>query len=548
MSGLFQGNSSEMAQLDAVIVGAGHNGLVCANYMARAGMNAAVYERRSRVGGPVVTEELWPGYHISVAAFWMSLLQPKIMIDLELRKHGIEVLNTPPGFQPFADGSSLVFWSDTRQMVDEIRKFSAEDAEAYPRFVAHMEGLMPYLRRLLFEAPVDPTTGKLGDVARALALAWRFRGLGRRFYDIWDLLTLSAHDFLRRWFQSETMLTALGCYASGSGGNISPKTPGSAYVLARPLLRQADTAAGPGGLVKGGMGAITQAMRRSAEAAGVQIHTDAEVARIVVESGVARGIELKDGQRILAKRVVANANAQTTFLRLIEPAQLPAEFLASVRRIRTESSCFKINLATDQLPRWTAYDSRKLSAENPGSITIAENLDELEDAFESARHGRMASSPYLWILTPSAFDPTVAPAGKHVVSVFGGHVPYRLKDREWDEAAREELYAIVMRQITRYAPGFGNSVIHKQVLVPQDLERIFDLPGGHVHHGELSIDQIFFRRPVAGYADYRSPIGGLYQCGASTHPGGGVTGVPGHNAAKVIIRDHRKHPEPAAGK
>jgi phytoene dehydrogenase-like protein len=242
----------------------------------------------------------------------------------------------------------------------------------------------------------------------------------------------------------------------------------------------------------------------------------------------------------MAKAVIANTNAQTTFLRLIDPAHLPGGFLAAIRRIRTESSCFKINLATSQLPRWTAYESRKLGTDNPGSITIAENLQELEEAFESARHGRMAPRPYLWILTPSAFDPTVAPDGKHVVSVFGGHVPYRLRGRDWDDAAREELYAIVMQQIGRYAPGFGNSVIHKQVLVPPDLERIFDLPGGHVHHGELSIDQIFFRRPVAHAAGYRSPVINLYQCGASTHPGGGVTGVPGHNAARVILRDWKK--------
>lgn len=534
-----------MSGLDAVIIGAGHNGLVCATYLAKAGLKVMALERRGVVGGPVVTEELWPGYHISVAAFWMSLLQPRIMMDLELRKHGIEVLETPAGFQPFADGSSLVFWSDTGRTVEEIRKFSAADAEAYPRFVAHMEGLMPYLRRLLFEIPVDPTTGRWRDVGRALSLIWRFRDIGGRFYDIWDLLTLSAHDFLRRWFESETMLTALGCYASGSGGNISPKTPGSAYVLARPMLRDPATPAGPGGLVKGGMGAVTQAMRRAAEAAGVVIRTKAEVARIIVENGVARGVELTDGERIEAKTVIANANAQTTFLRLVDKAHLPAGFLAAVRRIRTDSSCFKINLATDQLPRWSAYDSRTLAAQDPGSITIAENLEELEEAFEAARHGRMAPHPYLWILTPSAFDPTVAPAGKHVVSVFGGHVPYRLRDREWDDSAREELYDIVMRQISRYAPGFGNSVIHKQILVPQDLERMFDLPGGHVHHGELSIDQIFFRRPVAHCASYRSPVVNLYQCGASTHPGGGVTGVPGRNAAQVILQDLKRGARPA---
>jgi phytoene dehydrogenase-like protein len=534
-----------MAAFDAVIIGAGHNGLVCATYLAKAGLKVLALERRDMVGGPVVTQEVWPGYRISVAAFWMSLLQPKIMLDLDLRRHGIEVLETPPGFQPFADGRSLVFWSDTQRMVEEIRKFSAADAEAYPRFVAHMERLMPYLRRLLFEIPVDPTTGRLGDIWRTLSFAWRFRDIGGRFYDVWDLLTLSAHDFLRRWFESETMLTALGCYASGSGGNISPKTPGSAYVLARPLLRDATTSAGPGGLVKGGMGAVTQAIRRAAEEGGVAIRTRAEVARVVIESSAARGVELKDGEQIEAKVVIANANAQTTFLRLIDKSHLPETFVQAVKRIRTDSSCFKINLATDQLPRWSAYEARGLDATNPGSITIAENLEELEEAFESARHGRIAPRPYLWILTPSAFDPTVAPAGKHVISVFGGHVPYKLRDRDWDDAAKGDLYDIVMRQISRYAPGFGNSVIHKQILVPQDLERMFDLPGGHVHHGELSIDQIFFRRPVARYADYRSPIANLYQCGASTHPGGGVTGVPGHNAAWVILRDIKSGPRPA---
>lgn len=534
-----------MPTLDAVIIGAGHNGMVCAAYLAKAGLKVTALERRSLVGGPVVTEELWPGYRISVAAFWMSLLQPRVMMDLELRKYGIEVLETPPGFQPFSDGSSLVFWPDTQRMVAEIRKFSAADAEAYPRFVAHMEGLMPYLRRLLFEVPVDPTTGRLGDLGRALSLVWRFRDIGARFYDVWDLLTLSAYDFLRRWFESETMLTALGSYASGSGGNISPKTPGSAYVLARPMLRDPNTPAGPGGLVKGGMGAVTQAIRRAAEAAGVEVRTNATVVRVMVENGAARGVELADGERIDAKLVIANANAQTTFLRLVDETHLPAGFVSAVKRIRTDSSCFKINLAVDQLPRWSAYEARGLDAPNPGSITIAENLEELEDAFGAARHGRMAPRPYLWILTPSAFDPTVAPSGKHVLSVFGGHVPYRLRDREWDEAAREELYDIVMRQISRYAPGFGNSVIHKQILVPQDLERIFDLPGGHVHHGELSLDQIFFRRPVARYADYRSPIRGLYQCGASTHPGGGVTGVPGYNAARIVLQDLKRGPHPA---
>jgi phytoene dehydrogenase-like protein len=526
-----------MQKFDALIVGAGHNGLVCATYLGKAGLKVCVLERRSVVGGPVVSEELWPGFTVSTASFWMSLLQPKIMIDLDLRRHGIEVIDTPPGFQPFADGRSLVFWPDTDRMVAEIKQFSAADAEAYPGFVAHMAGLIPHLRRLLFETPTDPTTGKAGDVLRTISLAWRFRDLGPRLYDIWDLLTLSAHDFLRRWFESETMLTALGCYASGSGGNISPKTPGSAYVLARPLLRDANTVAGPGGLVRGGMGAISQAMLRAAKEAGVTVQTEAEVAQIEIRDRRAYGVTLAHGEKIEADIIVSNANAKTLFLRLVNRRWLPEEVVSAVHRIRTTSSCFKINLATDQLPHWTAYPAARVGASHPGSITIAENLHELEDAFEAARHGKIADRPYLWILTPSAFDPTVAPQGKHVVSIFGGHVPYQLRDRDWSSETREELYDVVMRQISRYAPGFGNSVIHKQILVPPDLERIFDLPGGHVHHGELSLDQIFFRRPIAHYANYRSPIANLYQCGASTHPGGGVTGVPGHNAARAILKD-----------
>ena len=525
-----------VTKLDVAIVGGGHNGLVCASYLGRAGLKVGVYERRPLVGGPVVTEELWPGFQVSVAAFWMSLLQPRIMIDLDLRRRGIEVLATPAGLQPFADGSSLVFWEDQARMVEEIRRFSVADAAAYPGFVAHMAGLMPYLRRLLFEVPVDPSSGRLADLARTVALVWRFRDLGSRVHDILDLLTLSAHDFLRRWFSSETMLTAFGCYASGSGGNMSPKTPGSAYVLVRPLLRDGSTAAGPGGLVRGGIGSVSRALRNAAEEAGVAIHVNSPVERIETSAGRACGLLLAGGERVEAATVVANANAKTVFLRLIDPAALPAPFIQAVARIRTESSCFKINVAARQLPAWSAWISRGL-ASHPGSVTIAENLDELENAFEAARRGRMAPAPYLWILAPSAFDDSVAPPGQHVLSIFGGHVPYALRGREWDEGARAELFAIVMRQIERYAPGFERHVIHRQVLVPPDLERMFDLPGGHVHHGELSLDQIFSRRPVAGHADYRSPIRGLYLCGASTHPGGGVTGVPGFNVAGVILGD-----------
>ncbi|MEZ5775865.1 MAG: NAD(P)/FAD-dependent oxidoreductase [Hyphomicrobiaceae bacterium] len=528
-----------MSQSDAIIVGGGHNGLVTACYLAKAGLEVTVLERRDVVGGAAVTEEVWPGFRVSVAAFTMSLLQPRIMIDLDLRRHGIEIVRTPAGIQQFSGGRCLTLHADTARMAEEIRPFSPHDAEAYPRFVAHMDAMMPVLRRLIFETPVDPSTGRIADIARTLRLAWRMRDAGPRFYDVWDLLTLSAVDFLRRWFESDVVLTMLGCYASGSGGNMSPRTPGSAYVLARPLLRDPATEAGPGGLPVGGMGAVTQALLKAARELGVDVRTNAEVARIEVQDGRAREVVLTTGERLGARVIAASLPITHLYGRLIEPQHLPPEVLDRTRRVRTESSCFKINLATEQPPRWTGFDQTSAGGSHPGSVTIAESIGELEEAFEAARHGRMAERPYLWIMTPSVFDPSVAPPGRHTVSVFGGHVPYRLAGREWDDEAREELYHIVMRQICRFAPGFDNSVIHKQVLVPQDIERIFALPGGHVHHGEMSLDQIFFRRPFAHHARYRSPIANLYICGASAHPGGGVTGVPGHNAAREILRDLR---------
>lgn len=524
-----------MAEFDAVIVGAGHNGLVCAAYLAKAGHKVCVVERRKVVGGAAVTEELWPGFRLSVAAYWMSLLQPKVMIDLDLLRHGVKVLDIPPGIQPFRDGSAVTFWGDEKRMCEELRKYSEADARAYPQFVAHMKSLVVHLRKLIYEVPVDFTTGKVKDLAKTAGLAWRMRSAGPVFYDIWELLTLSCHDYLQRWFSSPEVLTIFGCYASGSGGNIGPMSPGSAYVLARPYLRESDTEAGPGGLVEGGMGAISEALRAVSVEHGVDIRCDAPVAEIIVEKGTAKGVRLASGEVIKSRIVVSNANAKTLFLRLLKPEHLPSSVIEAVKRIRTTSSCFKINMALSGLPQWTALKGQN---QVPGSITIAENLEELQDAFHSAQHGRMAENPYMWILTPSAFDKTVAPEGKHTMSLLGGHVPYELKDgRAWDEQSKEALFDIVANSIERYAPGFRELVLHKQVLVAKDLEQMFDLPTGHVHHGELSLDQIFFKRPIAHYADYKSPIKGLYQCGASAHPGGGVTGVPGHNAAQVILAE-----------
>ena len=526
-----------MQSFDAVIIGAGHNGLVCACYLAKAGQKVVVIERRPFVGGAAISREVWPGFKVSVASYWMSMLQPKIMMDLELLKHGVEVIPIPPSFQPFESGESLIFWPDEKRMVEEIAIFSSKDAENYPNFSAHVQKLVPFIRRIMFETPVDPTTGRVKDLAKAAALVWRLRDAAPYLFDIWDMLTLSAYDYLKRWFESDQMLTAFGSYASGSAGFLSPKASGSAYVLLRPYLRDNTTSMGPGGLIRGGMGSISEALKKVAIDHGVEIITGHKVAKVSVSNGQAHGVVLDDGRLIQSRVVISNAGAKMTYFDLIGRENLKDEVIAHVEQHRTKSIAFKINLACNALPDWTAYNARRLNQPTPGSVTIAENTDELEEAFQSAQNGEMSRHPYLWITTPSAFDDTVVPEGKHIVQIMGGHVPYKLNGRDWNEDSKKELLDIVLAQICRYAPGFDKQVLHAQILTPKDIEEMFAMTDGHVHHGEMSLDQVFFRRPIAHYADYRTPVRAMYMCGAACHPGGGVNGVAGHNAAREILAD-----------
>jgi len=522
---------------DAIIIGAGHNGLVCACYLAKAGLKVCVIERQPFVGGAAISREVWPGYKVSVASYWMSLLQPKIMLDLDLLENGVEVIPVPPSLHPFDSGKCLLYWPDDERFIEEIRQFSDRDAEAYPKFVAHMNGLMPFVRRLMFETPVDPTTGRIKDLALAASLLWRMRDIGSRAHDVLELLTMSAHDYLRRWFESEEMMIVFGCYTAGASDGLGPKSPASAFVLVRPLLRESTTRAGGGGLIKGGMGEISEALARVASRLGADIITGHSVRKVDIQNGVARGVVLDDGRTIAAKTVVSNTGARLTYLDLIGRDHLPEDVAGKIERFKTDSYAFKINLATASLPRWTAYDDRRLNERNPGSITIAESVAELEDCFMDAQRGRLSKTPYLWITTPSAFDDTVAPEGKHVVQIMGGHVPYKPVGEAWSDTTRKELLDIVVAQICRYAPGFDSEVLHAQILAPPDIETMFAMAGGHVHHGRMSLDQIFARRPIAGFANYRTPIKNMYMCGAVTHPGGGVTGVPGHNAAREVLSD-----------
>lgn len=523
-----------------MIVGAGHNGLVCGWYLARAGLNVCILERREIIGGTTVTEEIWPGYKVSTASYIMGLLQPKIILDLELKKYGFEVLTPSPIFHPLHNGQHVFLWDDERRTAKELSKLSAKDGAAFLEYRAHLRNIIPIMQRILWEIPPDPGSSNMVDIKNLVRFAWRFRDIGSRFYEIYDLLTMSAYDYLGRWFESDAVKLVLAFNAGAAGcANSSPKTPGTAYVLTRPLLRDGTTEAGGFGFVKGGMGAITQAIARSAQRFGLKIRTDANVQSIITKGGRACGVALASGEEIMGRVVVANASAQTTFLKLLAPNELPGDFVRSVKNIRSESTVFKINLGVDQLPSYLGFDSREAGFAYPTTVRIGPSLEYMERACEDSRSGRFSRRPTMMILAPTALDNTIAPAGKHILNIFGTHTPYQLREGGWDQQ-REAFYNTFLETASEFAPGFDKGIVHSQVLLPPDLERIFELPRGNIHHAEISPDQVFFRRPVPGYADYRSPVRALYQCGASTHPGGGVTGVPGHNAAKIILRDWKR--------
>lgn len=522
---------------DAIIIGGGHNGLVCGAYLARAGRKVCVLERRDVIGGAAVSEAVWPGYRVSVASYTMALLQPRIIQELDLARHGYAVIRPTPMLHLYGEGRSLVFGSDA-QIRDGMRRYSEADAAAYPRYRDHMARLGATVSRMLWEIPPDPAAPNLAERLRLLRFAWRYRNIGEQFYDLYDVLTLSARDFLGRWFSSDEVIAALGFYVACGGATTTLSAPGSAYVLLRGYVRDHTTAAGPAGFVRGGMGSISEAIAAAGQAHGMQVRLGCAVARVNVQGGRATGVTLQNGETLQAKCVVSNAATKVLFRQLVDPKEVPGDFLERVDRIRDGSHAFKVNLAMNRLPVFKDFDAASAGFDYPTQVRIAPSVDYLEQAYDAARQGGLAPRLPLVVLAPSKLDPSVAPAGKHLISIFGQHMPYRLRGLDRD-AARDRLRDAVFDTLEPHAPGFRDCVDHMQVLAPQDLEERFALPGGHVHHGELSADQIFFRRPVRGAADYRTPIAGLYQCGASVHPGGGVTGVPGHNAARVILRGIR---------
>jgi phytoene dehydrogenase-like protein len=522
---------------DAIIIGAGHNGLVCAAYLARAGLRTLVLERRGVLGGACVTEEVWPGYRVSTASYVMSLLQPKIIRELELRKFGFEVLPTDHLFVPFPDGRYFVYWDDTKKTCAEITKFSRKDAETYPVFESFLHDAARFVRALLWKTPPNPVSRRPADIKEMIGLLWQFRKLGGKLFRFVDLMTESISDFLDRYFESDQLKAVLAYYGS-IGTFAGPRTPGTAYVLLHHLMGEHEGAGG-WGFIRGGMGGISQAIARCAERHGARIRANAEVVRITVRDGRAAGVVLASGEEIAARMVVSNADPRRTFLGMLAEGALPDEFIDEVRTYKTYSTAFKINLALDEAPRYTAFDGKTIGTAYPTYVHIGPSIEYLERAYDDAKYGRPSARPFLSPVVPTIVDPDLAPPGKHILNIFGGHAPYTLQGTTWAQE-RERFADTVIDTLAEYAPNLKGAVIHRQVLMPPDLEAVFGLPHGHIFHGELSADQLFFLRPVPGYANYRSPVRGLYQCGSATHPGGGVMGVSGHNAAREIRKDARR--------
>lgn len=523
-----------MNRFDAIIVGAGHNGLVTACYLARAGRRVLVLERREIVGGACVTEEVFPGFKVSTAAYVNSLFRKEIVRDLRLAEYGYHVMaRNPSSFTPFPDGGSLMMGPDAGLTQREIAKFSARDAEQYPKYEAMLERIAALIEPTLTMTPPNVLRPRLGDLGKLIGLGRSFRRLGPAAGEAVEILTGAARPILDRWFESEQLKATLATDAI-IGAMASPSMPGTAYVLFHHVMGETDGKRGVWGYVRGGMGGLTQALAAAARDLGVTIRCGAEVARIRVRDGKATGVTLASGDEFDAPVVASNADANVTFIKLMERGMLPPDFVTAVERISYDSASLKINVALAELPDFRALPGTAAGPQHRGTIHICPDQDYIERAFDDAKYGRPSAEPVLECTIPSVVDPTVAPPGQHLMSMFIQYAPYRLREGTWDDH-RDAFADRCFDLLDQYAPNFKRSVLARQVLTPLDLERTFNLTGGNIFQGAMSPHQLFSFRPVAGFADYRTPIRGLYLCGAAAHPGGGVMGTPGLNAAREIL-------------
>jgi phytoene dehydrogenase-like protein len=527
------------ASYDLIVIGAGHNGLVTAAYAARAGLKVLVLERREVLGGACVTEEVWPGYKVSTAAYVNSLLRPEIIRELELQRHGFEMLpRSPSSFTPFPDGRSLMLGPDKALTRREIAKFSTRDADALPRYEAMLERVADFLEPTLVMTPPNPWSLRPANLVQLAKLGLGFVRLGTDGQKAVEILAGAATPILDRWFESEQLKVTLATDAI-IGAMASPSMPGTAYVLFHHVMGECNGVRGVWGYVRGGMGGVSGAIAGAARERGAEIRTSAEVIRILVKQGTVQGVALADGTEIRAPRVASGADANVTFLKLMDNGDLPPEFVEAVRNIDYASASCKINIALSELPDFTSVPGTVPGPQHRGTIHISPTMEYIERAYDDAKYGRPSERPIIEATIPSALDDTLAPPGQYVMSMFTQYFPYRLAPGLSLPEEKEEYADRCFDLMNEFAPNFKRSVIARQVLTPVDLEQRFGLTGGNIMQGVMSLSSLSFMRPVPGYADYRTPVRGLYLCGAATHPGGGVMGACGYNAAREILRDVR---------
>jgi len=525
---------------DAVIIGGGHNGLVCAAYLAMAGLEVVVLERRGVVGGAAVTEAFHPGFRNSVAAYTVSLLNPNVIRDLRLAEHGLRIVERRiANFLPLDDGRYLKVGAG--RTAQEVAKFSARDAARLDDYAVRLEAVADVLRALALQTPPNVVEGHplvaISELVKTGRLANRLRGLGLDLQrELLDLFTASAGHYLDGWFESAPIKAAYG-FDGIVGNYASPYTPGSAYVLLHHCFGEVNGKKGAWGHAIGGMGAITQAMAKAAASHGAEIRVGAAVREVLVENGRAVGAVTENGEAIPARAVISNLNPKLLYRNLIDAAVLPAGFVERMSKWRCGSGTFRMNVALSELPDFTCLPGRDIAEHHTAGIILAPSLAYMEQAYFDARTFGWSKQPIVELVIPSTLDDTLAPTGAHVASLFCQHVAPELPDgSSWDDH-RETVADLMIETVDRYAPNFSRSVLGRQIFSPLDLERTFGLVGGDIFHGALDLGQMFSARPMLGYADYRGPLPGLYMCGSGTHPGGGVTGLPGHNAAREILRD-----------
>ena len=522
---------------DVIVIGGGHNGLVNAAYLARAGKKVLVLERRHVLGGAAVTEEVFPGFKFSVCSYVVSLLRPEIIRDLDLPRHGLEILPLDGTFTPMSNGNYLWRVNDHGKTRREIARHSRVDAEAYDEFGKAMQAMCRFVKPILSMVPPDPTTLNPKELMKMLFIGRRFQGLtSEDKYNQVQLMTMSAVDFLDQWFETDVLKATMS--ASGIIGTfLGVRSPGTAYVLLHHYMGEIDGAFRSWGFARGGTGAISNAIADAAREAGAEIRTQASIAKIIVKGGKAKGVVLANGDEINADIISSSVDPRHTFIHFIEDGLLPEEFLEQVRRYKFRGSSGKVNLALDALPSFKCMPGP--GAHLRGAISISPSVEYMEKAYDDAKYGDFSRRPYVDIVIPSLTDPSVAPPGKHVLSCFVQYAPYKLRPGlNWDDQ-KEAFGNNVIDTIAEHAPNIKDIILHKQVLTPLDLEREFGLSEGNIFQGELSLEQLFFLRPVPGWAQFRTPIKNLYMCGSATHPGGGIMGAPGRLAALEILKDFR---------